>query len=422
MLAVSSTAFAQTTEENFAYGTVTGTSADTLLNPAFGGSVWRRHSGTTGPVVYKAASLTYTGYASSNIGGSVGFTFATGFAQDVNRSTIPVNSGSFYVSFLLNMSSGGGLGSSDSYFFHFMDTTTANNTQFRARHFIKDGSVPNTFKIGIAKSATSTPVYSTLDYPINTPILVVTKYSFYPGATNDSVFSYIFTSGVPSTEPSSATLIATDVTAADLIAMNAIAIRQHPTGSTMSGTIDGIRVSTTWANAPLPVKLTAFDAKVIAKSTLLSWSTSSEMNNNGFEIEISTDGVDFENIGFVKGAGNSNATRYYTFNHDNAEDAFYRLKQIDFDGKTTYSPVISVQNTKAEADLNPNPFNEFIQVTTNNTISHAEIVDMMGKVVLSETVNSNSVNLNAKDLLNGIYFIKIYQGDSVITKRIIKAN
>ncbi len=408
--------FGQTTIENFAYGTITGTAADTLTNPSFGGSVWRRHSGSGGPITYRGTSLNYTGYASSGTGGSAGFSFASTSREDANRSTIIYNSGSVYTSFLLRITASGG--TTGDYFFGIMDTAAI--TSFRGRLYIRDGSVANTYKIGLNKGSSAAPVYSTLDYPIDSTVLVVLKYKF-DATVNDTIFTYVFTSGIPSTEPSTPTLTSTDIATADLALFNAVFIRQGTVG-TMAGIVDGIRVSNTWAQGPLPVKLTAFDATIKAKSTILTWSTSSEMNNSGFEIERSTDGVDFENIGFVKGAGNSNTTRDYSFNHDNAEDAFYRLKQIDFDGKTTYSPVISVQNTKAEADLNPNPFNEFIKVTTNSTISRAEIVDMMGKVVLSENVNSNNVQLDAKNLLNGVYFIRIYQGDAVITKRIIKAN
>ena len=418
---LSSIAFGQTTIENFAYGTITGTPADTITNPAFGGSVWRRHSGTTGQVKYLATSLTYTGYPSSNIGGAAGFTFATGFAQDINRSTTAYSSGTVYVSFLLNMSAGGGAGSTDSYFFHVMDTSAI--TAFRARHYIKNGSVANTFKIGIGKTATSTPAYSTLDYPLNTTILVVMKYKFDP-VNPDSLTEYIFTSGVPSTEPAVPTLIAPDIiTAPDLAVLNAVAIRQHPTGSTMSGIIDGIRVSDTWANSALPVKFISFNGlKNEDGSTTLNWSTSSEINNKGFEVEASSNGKEFTTIGFVEGMGNSNAINRYEYQVFENRVTYFRLKQIDFDGQSNYSEIISVKGADEEIQFSPNPFSDKIQISTKQEINLIEVIDMTGKVVISQIPEANQFSLNTTELLSGIYFVKIYNNESVVLKRIIKSN
>jgi hypothetical protein len=191
----------------------------------------------------------------------------------------------------------------------------------------------------------------------------------------------------------------------------------------MIGRIDGIRVSNAWNNTILPVKLTSFEAQITgSNTTLISWTTSTEINNSGFEIERSVDSEIFETAGFVKGAGNSNAMSKYAFEYGSDESAFYRLKQMDYDGKFNYSNIISVTNTKGAATTSPNPFNNQIAINANNIITHAEIVDMMGKVVLSQTINNYSGNLNAQELRNGIYFIKLYQGETTITKRIIKAN
>lgn len=410
---------AQMTIENFAYGIASGTSADTLTNPARGGSVWRRHSGTGGPITYKNTSLSFPGYFSNNIGGSVGFTFASGSREDANRTVTPYSSGNVYVSFLLNMSNNGG--ASADYFFHLLDTSFM--TSFRGRHYIKAGSVANTFNIGINKGSSATPVYSPINYPLDTTLLVIVKYSFNPTLL-DTISTYIipFGTAIPSTEPTTPTMVTADISTADMAVLNAVAIRQGTSG-TMAGTIDGIRVSNSWANTALPVKLTSFEAQISnQQTTVLTWATSSEINNKGFEVESSLDGINFETIGFVAGAGNSAKSQKYFFEHNATENAFYRLKQIDFDGKYNYSQIVSVKNTELETKLSPNPFNDFIEISTNGPIQRAEVIDIQGKVVLSETSQSNMLSLDAKALLKGIYFIKIYQGDSVITKRIVKTN
>ena len=419
LLVLSMNLKAQMTIENFAYGATSGTSADTLTNPARGGNVWRRHSGTGGPIAYKSTSLSFPGYFSNNIGGSLGFSFASTSREDANRSTIPFNSGNVYVSFLLNMSSNGG--ATADYFFHLLDTSFI--TSFRGRHYIKAGSVANTFNIGINKGSSATPVYSPINYPLDTTLLVIVKYSFNASFL-DTIYSYVIPFGttIPAVEPSTATMVSADISTLDMAVLNSVAIRQGSTG-TMAGTIDGIRVSNSWANSALPVNLTSFEGQITEhQTTLLTWTTASEINNKGFEIESSQDGINFETIGFVVGVGNSKTTQKYRFEHNSNANAFYRLNQIDFDGKSTYSQIVSIKNTITETNLTPNPFNDYIEITTNATITRAEVVDIQGKVVLSENLQSNVAKLDAKELLNGIYFIKIFQGDAVITKRIIKTN
>ena len=311
-------------------------------------------------------------------------------------------------------------GTTGDYFFHIMDTTFI--TAFRARVYLRDGSAANTYKIGLNKGSSATPFYSTPDYKLDSTILVVIKYAFNPTFT-DTVSAYIFTGGIPATEPSVPTLIAPDNgTVADLAKFNSIAIRQGTIG-TMSGTIDGIRIATTWADGPLPVTLLDFRANLNeANGTQLKWSTSSETNNKGFEIERSADGENFENVAFVKGAGNSKTIEQYAFQLDYFTPAYYRLKQIDFDGAFEYSQVVYSGGEVSEIELSPNPFVETLKLNSNSNIDKIEIIDLTGKVLVSETINKETAEVETSHLAKGIYFINISQGGSVQTKRIIKTN
>lgn len=411
------TAYSQTTIENFNYGT----SADTLTNPAIGGNVWKRHSGTGTPIVYNATPLTYTGYSSTGIGGSISFTNGAGSREDANRATNEYTSGSVYVSFVMNVTVSGG--TTGDYFFHLMDSSglTPGST-FRSRLFVKDGSTAGTFKLGITKgSAAAFATFTTADYPLNVPVLVVMKHSFNP-TFSDTTYAYVFTSGVPTSEPTTPTILTNtvaDIAIADLIKIKSFAIRQGTVG-TSAIAIDGIRVSNSWGNSVLPVKLTTFDANITNNQTLLNWSTSSEINNKGFEIQRSADGKKFETIGFVKGMGNSNNLIKYTFTDNNSASAFYRLKQVDFDGKFEYSKVVSVVNEDLVVELTPNPFADNLEITSNSPISSVEIIDITGKVKIAEVLNGNMSRINTSSLGNGIYFIRINNGEKVITKRIIK--
>src|SRR6185503_6393916 len=107
-----------------------------------------------------------------------------------------------------------------------------------------------------------------------------------------------------------------------------------------------------------------FGGNIKDDQAYLNWSTAVESNNKGFYIERSKDGKDFTSVGFVQGAGNSSQITNYTYTDAGLKDinvskTYYRLNQIDFDGKTTYSNVIllSLENlaNAGKWKLYPNP-------------------------------------------------------------------
>ncbi len=102
----------------------------------------------------------------------------------------------------------------------------------------------------------------------------------------------------------------------------------------------------------LPIELIKFEGEGHNQQNVLSWSTASEINNSHFEIERSVDGINFEYIGQIEGAGNSNQIQNYNFMDRNPlkGQIFYRLKQIDFDENSTYSKIVQIQN-KESIDL-----------------------------------------------------------------------
>lgn len=405
---------AQTTIENFNYGSV----ADTLTKSSVGGSNWSVHNGTI-PLLYSPSSLSFPGYVSSGIGGSGNFIFGSGSRADVNRPCINYNSGSVYASFLCRISNAGG--TTGDYFFHLFDTDSV--TQFRGRIFIKNGTVANTFSLGLNKGTTSNPAYSTINYPLDSTILVVVKYTFSSGSlANDTVKVFIFqnTSTVPTTEPSIPNLVSTDIAQGDMARINAVAIRQGSVG-TLNGLIDGIRVSNSWNDGPLPVKLLSFEANLDpSMGTILNWTTAQEKNNKGFDIEMSKDGENFQSIGFVNGAGNSNKTQSYEFAVSQTSPAYYRLKQTDFDGNFEYSKTAYSGKEENEMIILPNPFVASFTIQSNQEIQKIEMIDLTGRLVLSETISALQADINTSELPKGIYFIHIYQGNKVSTQRIIK--
>ena len=119
---------------------------------------------------------------------------------------------------------------------------------------------------------------------------------------------------------------------------------------------------------PLPVELMDFNGYANDGNNLLVWTTASEFNNDYFEIQRSIDGEVFETLDKVEGNGNTTQISYYTYrDEDPIRSAFYRLRQVDYDGKTDYSSIISVQNTGVlEFAVFPQPAGSMMSVTYDN--------------------------------------------------------
>ncbi len=173
----------------------------------------------------------------------------------------------------------------------------------------------------------------------------------------------------------------------------------------------------------LPVKLISFNASATMNNVFLNWSTATELNNYGFELERSIDNKSFEKIGFVKGNGTTNALSNYQFiDYTPMTSAtYYRLKQIDFDGQFTYADIVKVSNSnQLDVVVGPNPFSNEIKVISNQNIYAVEVIDMTGKVCFSSNPNSLTYSFKLDNMNNGIYFIRINNGEQTISKRIVK--
>lgn len=167
----------------------------------------------------------------------------------------------------------------------------------------------------------------------------------------------------------------------------------------------------------LPVELVRFNAYCSDTEVNLSWVTSSEINNNYFTIERSTNGIDYYSIGQVQGAGNSNQTKEYFLidNHKPDGIVYYRLKQTDFDGtENVFDPqVVSCRTSKISSNLfvMPNPFKESISI--NGVINGQCVIEILGSI--GENVYSNKsnidgvLNLQLDFLKPGMYLLRIIE-------------
>jgi hypothetical protein len=158
----------------------------------------------------------------------------------------------------------------------------------------------------------------------------------------------------------------------------------------------------------LPIDLIDFGVKEKNNDVHLHWQTSSEINNNYFVIEHSTDGLDFKSIGRKEGAGNNNTLLDYHFEHKDVGTGmhYYRLKQVDYDGQFSYSDIVSVnvEESGNKIEIYPNPASDFIDVS-GMTNGRYEIRDISGKMLRLGNLVSSAISLEG--LSSGIYFVTL---------------
>ena len=183
------------------------------------------------------------------------------------------------------------------------------------------------------------------------------------------------------------------------------------------------------AGVILPVVLTDFTVKLNNdQNALLNWTTASEHNNRGFDIELSRDGSNFFLLGTIGSLGNSNTEQHYEYLNIKPQPgvSFYRLKQTDLDGKYEYSKIISLHYNidLVKAFVYPVPAKNRITINFGKIIAKGEIeifsADM--KTVKRESINGPSAtkDINVSNLSKGVYFIRYANGSATEILRFIK--
>ncbi len=180
--------------------------------------------------------------------------------------------------------------------------------------------------------------------------------------------------------------------------------------------------------ANLPVELVSFEAQLIEEQVHLEWQTANEVNNSHFAIERSTDGIDFEAIGFLNGQGTIHIPMYYAFidEHPNPGINYYRLKQIDFDGNFEHHPVRSIFYRAAgnqQLLVYPNPAFSDLQISLPrswDTDLEVFIYDQAGRQVLQQNLSNTKQTLTIDYLQSGIYTVKATNARSTLSQRFFK--
>lgn len=171
-------------------------------------------------------------------------------------------------------------------------------------------------------------------------------------------------------------------------------------------------------NNPMPVNLISFNAKAVGSVIKLDWRTASEVDNSGFYIERSTNGYTWKDIGFVDGNATTSAVKYYAFGDETPMPGinYYRLRQIDFDGKTEHSRIQAVrfidpqQTVTVWADAARRAY-----IQTNSTIGQVTVYDLSGRVLMV----SKEATLNLSGVTSGVVLIHVNTDGQTVVRKLV---
>lgn len=181
----------------------------------------------------------------------------------------------------------------------------------------------------------------------------------------------------------------------------------------------------------LPVEYLSFSGFNDDEGDILNWVTASEINNDYFVVEVSSDMFSYHEVGRVEGSGNTNNQMKYTFVNSSfsAGTRYYRLKQVDFDGTYDYSESISIFSSIDELDISvfPNPFTDYISFKFSGVdeklMANIQIYNNIGQLVYESDHDisaEDSPKISLKTLHSGVYFLKIAIDKRFFTFKIIK--
>ncbi len=177
----------------------------------------------------------------------------------------------------------------------------------------------------------------------------------------------------------------------------------------------------------LPVTLLEFKGKRVQGSNgemseeiKLEWTTLTELNNAGFEVQISENGKDFARIAFVDGNTNQLEITNYELGIEQPNSAYFRLKQVDFSGNFSYSNIIFIKGfDKNDIKIYPNPASDFFQIKTSLPDFTYKITDIQGKLFDTKHISQDFTKIDISNFSNGIYLIQILQNGKNQTKKMV---
>ncbi len=176
---------------------------------------------------------------------------------------------------------------------------------------------------------------------------------------------------------------------------------------------------------PLPIEIISFTGKCEKQNVLLKWTTATEINNDYFLIARSSNGVTWEVIGKMDGAGNSITRSEYKFidTHHTGEAIYYRLSQTDFDGQMAYSSVIAIENCEEDGvslSIYPNPVNETLYLDFTGEkkgVASIEVFNSLGRKVCHVDGYQSAIDVSGYP--EGLHFVYVDLGSRVVTTKFV---
>jgi subtilisin-like proprotein convertase family protein len=226
-----------------------------------------------------------------------------------------------------------------------------------------------------------------------------------------------------------------ELTPSAMSTLNGVSYVQFDNITSFSGGSGGIGFTPHSGGVGLPVTLVSFAGNVEEAHNHIQWTTASELNNDHFELESSVDGKNFTTLATISGHGTTTETHQYSFNDYkyNMPSTYYRLKQVDFDGKSTTTNMIvltrtSNVSTSAVVSVYPNPTNDITTLSIDvqeNTEAMYTIHDISGKIVSEGAINCiagmNNTTIQTGDLADGMYIVDVLINGKHINTRLVKS-
>lgn len=177
------------------------------------------------------------------------------------------------------------------------------------------------------------------------------------------------------------------------------------------------------AGGVLPVTWLGFTAKLSNMQTALQWNVTNEVNVSHYEVEHAADGINFSRIFNVAASSPTNLNKTYNQIHPSpvAGDNYYRIKQVDHDGRSSYSRTRLVKmDASSTISISPNPAHSIARIQSATAIKNIQVFNTAGQMVLTANPFATNYNLNVAVLPVGTYSVRIETNNSIVTKKLIK--
>jgi Secretion system C-terminal sorting domain len=259
---------------------------------------------------------------------------------------------------------------------------------------------------------------------------VVTDYSIFilptTGSTGASIISFQSGGGSIALPQSLGSATVNLISGATSVNFQLTTVSGEP--SFVINNTSSISVSICNSSVSLPVELLNFQAQNQDKINVLAWQTASEKDNAGFDIQRSSEGKNFETLGFMKGNGTTQEKQSYSFIDEHPLSiSYYRLRQIDLDGKEAFSKTVSVtMDLKTSFKIYPNPTNSILNIqfdSEKEQDTQIQLFDNLGRTVhtynFTSKMGNNHLFFDTQSFPAGHYALIIKQGDLIVVNKII---